>query len=137
MKSNRNLIIACLILLLGLPLEAAAASWMSRGVTEHDAGLHADPDLAATGSHHHVGAAYHLGDQHQHSMTPVEHNCDDDCMNCSSHCFSAALVSVAGAAPDRTESVSAPPGGNSLSRAYLLFRPPIRETGTGRLPASA
>lgn len=75
-------------------------------------------------SMHIAGAAGHdnaMMEAHDHSAA----ECDEYCMNCSSHCTSTAIVSsgsiflAPASQPHRFAS------GTTADRAFLLFRPPI------------
>lgn len=132
MKSYRNRLVALLVLLVALPLNTAAASWMSLGMPGHDAALTASLDLNAAGPNHHADGVHHHEPAALDSQETGADECDDHCMNCSTHCFSAALVAITGESANPVGYVSAPSEGGSLSRAYPLFRPPILEIRLGR-----
>ena len=67
---------------------------------------------------------------HAHAMmTAHDHGaaeCDDYCMNCSSHCYTTAIVSSGNSFPVSASPSARLESGDTTDRAYLLFRPPIR-----------
>jgi len=52
--------------------------------------------------------------------------CDEYCMNCSSHCYTTAIVSSGSSSPHSASLSTGLESGDTADRAYLLFRPPIR-----------
>ncbi len=64
-----------------------------------------------------------------HQAHPVDNHhgadCDEQCLDCVTHCFSVGLGSRSGSKSVPVEYQSIPVEGAVLSRTYLVFRPPI------------
>lgn len=132
MTKKPNLLIALLILVVAAPLNTKVASWMEPGMASltWDEPTTTTPTLSAHDhtapvAHHHAG---HFSEAQDQDMGIGEVNqaeeCDDHCMNCISHCFSAAIVDLTPGNSVSPENFSSAVGGSSMSRKYLLFRPP-------------
>ena len=138
MNLSQNFIISLLILLVAAPLDTAATAWMVTGmgaVTHVNAQVVDLDDLGdinekdssmAQSSHHHEGG-YALNTSK--TATDSHHDdaeiCDDHCMNCSTHCFSSALVTASSDFLGTEKHFASTFTGDTSDRAYLLFRPPI------------
>ena len=122
MTAKSNIFICLLIVLVAAPLDTAVASWMALGMstaTQQDS-------MATQGVH--AGHSQEMSHQHSAHDTHAEHDeevCDEHCMNCSSHCFSPGLLSVAASDYNRDQQVIGNLRSHALHRADLLFRPPI------------
>lgn len=126
MKSLPKFFVCLLIVLVAAPLDAAAASWMAMGM---EAQTSADMTAEAS-SLQDKGAIGHQS--HQHAMPgndAASHhdadNCDEHCMNCSSHCFSSVAVASSALELDGEDQRLGNLISRALHRAYLLYRPPI------------
>jgi len=64
---------------------------------------------------------------HQAHQVDSHHgaDCDEQCLDCVTHCFSVGLGSRSGSKSVPVEYQSIPVEGAVLSRTYLVFRPPI------------
>lgn len=60
-------------------------------------------------------------DAHDHGPE----DCDDYCMNCSNHCSSTVIISSSSSSFALDRKFNRTITGNTLSRTYLLYRPPI------------
>lgn len=119
MKTLPNIPVFLLILLVAAPLDSAVASWMALGMEAHIA----------------TGMAAMSGDSvaHQHAVpgtgdSAAHHdaeNCDEHCMNCSSHCFSSVVIASSALEFHADGQHPGSLSSQALYRAYLLFRPPI------------
>ena len=118
MKSQPNIFICLLIVLIAAPLDSAAASWMAMGMKSHSSA-----DMMDAGEHQ----------AHRHAMPaegePSTHhdadNCDEHCMNCSSHCFSSVAIATSALAFDADNQRLLNFNSRALHRASALYRPPI------------
>lgn len=119
MKSVTTILIFMLI----APLNLVAASAMQVDLAsaghsmamEHGDGqdhslMHADAQMQS------------MMESHDHSAE----DCDEYCMSCSNHCSSTAIVSGSPLIFDLTGRFARASGADLETRAYLLFRPPIR-----------
>jgi len=119
MTAKSNIFICLLIVLVAAPLDTAVASWMALGMSSVS-----QPDsMAANGVH--SGHSQEMDHQHSAHAEHDEEVCDEHCMNCSSHCFSPGLLSVAAIDYERDQQVIGNLRSHALHRADLLFRPPI------------
>lgn len=121
----RKLIVTVLMLILTAPINAVASASMAISIAAyHDAmptqqlvhGSHASHDAAIASQNKTKSAA------HDHS----DEDCDDYCMSCSNHCSSSAIVTSSKHDFELEREFEDLASAHTLSRAYLLFRPPIR-----------
>ena len=67
--------------------------------------------------------------EHKQSMMDAHYHgaeeCDDYCMNCSSHCSSTAIISSPSDAYDFDRKFGRATAVDTSSLVYLLYRPPI------------
>jgi len=120
-------LIMSLIVLLALPLNAGAATWMAMSMAEtgevtevldSSDSLHHDHQ-----QHMNMGSKQSLDSESNHEHDSED--CEEHCMSCSSHCYSSSITSdVANYRNQRSLQASATPG-TTLTRKYLLYRPPI------------
>jgi hypothetical protein len=121
---KRYLVTALVILMLA-PLNAGAAAWMAESPSVADDGEMTMSQMVMTGHDHEAMMSSH---QKQSMMDAHDHgseDCEDYCMNCSNHCSSTALIPSSGNIFELDRKFNRTITGNTLSRAYLLFRPPI------------
>lgn len=126
----RKQIVTLLLLLLIAPVNSVAAASMAVSVTvahgamamEKAAGdSHAMHEMTVEMAAPDMLVAHNL-DSHNHSPE----DCDDYCMSCSNHCSSSAIVSSSKNSFELDREFAELTSAHTLSRAYLLFRPPIR-----------
>jgi len=120
-------LIMSLIVLLALPLNAGAATWMAMSMAESG---EVTEVLDSSNSLHHdhqqhmnMGSKQSLDSESNHEHDSED--CDEHCMSCSSHCYSSSITSaVVDFQNQRSLHASTTPG-VTLNREYLLYRPPI------------
>jgi len=120
MTVKSNILICLLILLVTAPLDTAVASWMALGMSS--ASQQDSMSVAEIAADAHAGHSQEMSHQHDAHDEDV---CDEHCMNCSSHCFSPGLLSVASSYYQSDQQVLGNLRSHALHRADLLFRPPI------------
>lgn len=121
----RRLIATLLMLILIAPINAVAAASMVVTISAEQ-GMTSAHQLSHAG---HGGHAMHAPEQLSSMSATHDHNaddCDDYCMSCSNHCSSSAIVSSSKNTFELDREFEYPASAHTLSRAYLLFRPPIR-----------
>ncbi|MEX0902281.1 MAG: hypothetical protein WDZ76_06090 [Pseudohongiellaceae bacterium] len=123
---TRSFVHFMLILLLAAPLNYGALSWMAMNMPE-STGQAVHIETGMTGKHHHAMTSEDAlrdtgSDRHHDDMA----ECDEHCMNCSTHCFSSvAVASTLDDGPKAVRRLHRAIPGDILNRASLLFRPPI------------
>ena len=85
---------------------------------DHDGCLHLSHGIDAS----QVDAAMSGGHSDSHHQGP---DCDQQCLNCTSHCFSIGLISPANPDLHHGSAFIATVSGDVNSPTYLFFRPPI------------
>ena len=113
-----------LVLIMLAPLNAGASAWMAESSSMVDADQMAMTQMIAMGHDHKAmsaGQKQAMMDAHDHGPE----DCDDYCMNCSNHCSSTAIIPYASNTFELDRRFNRILTGNTLSRAYLLYRPPI------------
>lgn len=121
----KRYIAAALVLIMLAPLNAGAAAWMAESSSVVDADEMAMTQMLKLGHDH---AAMMDSSQKQSMMDAHDHgseDCDDYCMNCSNHCSSTAIIPSSSSSFALDRKFSRTIAGNTFSRAYLLYRPPI------------
>ena len=121
----KRYIVTALVLIMLAPLNAGASVWMAESSSVVDADEVAVAQMHMAGHDH--GAMMGSG-QKQAMMDAHDHgseDCDDYCMNCSNHCFSTAIIPSSSNIFALDRKFDRTITGNTLSRAYLLYRPPI------------
>jgi len=122
----KQTIVTVLILVLLAPLNAGASAWMSQSSSMTN-----DVELAMSPmhmpDHDHETMLRTAGkpstmDTHDHSPE----DCDEYCMNCVNHCSSTAISSSLIEIFELNHEFETTITSDILSRAYLLYRPPIR-----------
>ncbi len=136
MRSRCKMLVLLLVALLVAPSDTALASWMALGMASHSSigeQAAADEHRSVT-QHSHVS---HTVDNPQPAQEMVqttqsdrnshhdEADCDEHCMNCSSHCFSPGLLTSASAAFLKSIQERHALPAQTLQRADGFFRPPI------------
>ena len=123
---TKRYIITALILVMLAPLNAGASPWMAQSSSDPGAGEMAMPQMGMAGHDH--GALMSSGQQ-QTMMDAHDHSaedCDDYCMNCSNHCSSTAILTSPNDTFELDRGFHKTFTVETLRRAYLLYRPPIR-----------
>ncbi|MCP5330713.1 MAG: hypothetical protein H7A07_07115 [Pseudomonadales bacterium] len=132
---SRKFLSIALTLLLSLPLNAWSASWMANTMAE---------STQAPALHHQVSVSHDMhahdsaGQQammdsvSSHESAPSAHshasdNCDEQCMNCVSHCFGSGIASEFSNVLNSAYHAPQTSAGLPLERAFLLYRPPIQQ----------
>ena len=118
-------LIMSLIVLLALPLNAGAATWMAMSMAEtgevtevldFSDSLHNDHQ-----QHMSMGSNQSLDSNHEHDSE----DCDEHCMSCSSHCYNSSITSAVADFQNQRSLHAGTILGVKLTREYLLYRPPI------------
>ena len=112
----KRYIVSVLVLLMLTPVNAGASAWMA----ESSSGVGAD-EMAMAEMHM-------AGHDHEAMMDAHDHgskDCNDYCMNCSNHCSSTAITPFSRSTFERDRKFNRTITGNTFSRAYLLYRPPM------------
>lgn len=123
---NKRYIVTALVFVMLAPLNVVASAWMTQSSSVIAA------DETAMAQEHMMGhdhEAMTSSGQKQAMMDAHEHDaedCDDYCMNCSSHCSSTAIPTSANDIIELDQKFNKILSGETSSRSYLLFRPPIR-----------
>lgn len=124
----RKLIVTVLMMIFVVPVNAVAAASMAVSISTV---LHGDsPALETLHARHSehamtvtsTGSGTDMIIAHDHNVE----DCDDYCMSCSNHCSSSGIVSSSKNSFERDREFEDFATAHTLSRAYLLFRPPIR-----------
>lgn len=117
----KRYIVTVLVLLMLAPVNAGAAAWMTESAPAADAMA----QMHMAGHDHEAmmdsSAKQAMMDAHDHSSE----DCDDYCMNCSNHCSSTAITPSSSSTFEVDRKFHRTHTGNTFSRAYLLYRPPI------------
>lgn len=124
MKSTKYLIVLLLMLLTAFPLNAVTAGHVAGAPGYEMVDSNGVESPAGDHVHHASPVASHAGGMHDASDHDAD-ECNDYCMNCLMHCMSelSSVVLIDFFALD--EPLSFYLDGSRLSRAYLLYRPPI------------
>jgi len=124
MKSTKNLIVLLLMLLTAFPLNAVTAGHVAGAPGHEMVDSNGVASQAGDHVHHDSPAANHAGITHDASDHDAD-ECNDYCMNCLMHCMSelSSVAFIEFSALDEPRSFYL--DGSRLSRAYLLYRPPI------------
>ncbi|MCB1666280.1 MAG: hypothetical protein KDI28_10895 [Pseudomonadales bacterium] len=132
---SRKFLSIALTLLLSLPLNAWSASWMAGAAAESSEALAVHHQMVMSHDRQaHDNTAHHammdasslpesIADAHSHAAD----NCDEQCMNCVSHCFSSGIASEFSSVLNSVYHVPQTSAGLPLERAFLLYRPPIQQ----------
>lgn len=124
MTTPRNFLFAFLILLTAIPQSLPAAAWMGAAMATEGMAAHAEGMAAIAGDPVHAMMTHQSADTGVGQPGMDESDCDNHCMNCTTHCFSAALAALSPQAPFQPEARVERSVGHSRTRTYLLFRPP-------------
>jgi hypothetical protein len=103
-----------------LPVNAGASSWM-----DESSSVVKSEEMHMAGHDH---EAMMDSEQKPSSMDAHDHgseDCDDYCMNCSTHCTSAAIIPSSSSTFELDRKFNRSITGYTSSYAYLLYRPPI------------
>jgi hypothetical protein len=117
--------ITALVLIMFAPLNVGASAWMAESSSVVDPDEIVMTQMFMTGHDH---EAMMDSPQKQSMMDAHDHgseDCDDYCMNCSSHCSSTAIIPSSSSPFELDRKFDRIITGNTFSRAYLLYRPPI------------
>jgi hypothetical protein len=120
-------LILSLIVLLALPLNAGAATWMAMSMTESGEAV----ELLEYSDNLHHEHQQHMSMGSNHSLdsdSNHEHDsedCDEHCMSCSSHCYGSSITSAVADFQNQRSLHASTISGVKLTREYLLYRPPI------------
>lgn len=121
----KRYIVTALVLIMFAPLNVGASAWMDESSSVVDADETAMAQMHMAGHDHEamMGSAQQqvMMDVHDHSAE----DCDDYCMNCSNHCSSTAIIPTLSHVFELDRKFTRTLTGNTFSRAYLLYRPPI------------
>jgi len=121
----KRYIATALILILLAPLNAGASAWMADSSSMVDVDEMAMTQMLMMGHDHEVmmsaGQQQAMMDAHDHGPD----DCDDYCMSCSNHCSSTAIIPSSSSTIEFDRRFNRTLTGGTLSRAYLLYRPPI------------
>lgn len=121
----KRYIVTVLVLLMLTPVNAGASAWMAESSSGVGADEMAMAEMHMAGHDHEAmmasPAKQSMMDAHDHGSK----DCDDYCMNCSNHCSSTAITSSSNSTFERDRKFNRTITGNTFSRAYLLYRPPI------------
>lgn len=121
----KRYIVTALVLLMLAPVNVGAAAWMVESSSVVKPDEMAMAEMHMTGHDH---AAMMDSSAKQSMMAAHDHgsqDCDDYCMNCSNHCSSTAIIPSSSSTFERDRKFNRTISGNTFSRAYLLYRPPI------------
>ena len=115
-----------LILLLALPLNAGAASWMAMSMADTDQAIKSlDTSMSPHHEHHSMSSDHiqsmDVAAEHEHDSG----DCDEHCMSCSSHCSGSGIASSGADFQNLGNPLASTVTGFKLTREYLLLRPPI------------
>lgn len=146
MRRKSKLLVFLLIPLLVAPIDTALASWMALGmgsgtvpasiphaVQHSDMAQHQHAHIAHVAAKQ-MDAVHHAMMElavfvHSDADDSVAHHdeadCDEHCMNCSSHCFSPGLLSSPGDSFLRLQQERHALLSHTRQRADTLYRPPI------------
>ena len=116
-----------LVVLLALPLNAGAATWMAMSMAESGEVTEV-LDSSASPQHDHQHHMSMGSNQSHDSDSDHEHDsedCDEHCMSCSSHCYSSSITSDVADYQNLRSRHASTTLGVTLTREYLLYRPPI------------
>ena len=120
-------LIMSLIVLLALPLNAGAATWMAMSMAE--SGQVAEMlDSSDSLYHNHqqqMGFGSNLSLDSDSNHEHDSEDCDEHCMSCSSHCYSSSITSAVADFQNQRSLHTCTLSGVKLTREYLLYRPPI------------
>ena len=120
-------LIVSLIVLLALPLNAGAATWMAMSMAE--SGEVTEVLDSSDSLHHDHQQHMSMGGNHSLDIdSNHEHDsedCDEHCMSCSSHCYSSSITSAVADFQNQRSLHASKIFGVKLTREYLLYRPPI------------
>lgn len=123
---TKRYILSLLILIMLAPLNVGASAWMAKSFSVIDADDAAITQMHVVGHDHQAmmnsGQKQSMMDAHNHSAE----DCDDYCMTCSNHSYSSAITSFSNTTRELDRKFSLANVSYTLSRAYLLYRPPIR-----------
>ena len=120
-------LIMSLIVLLALPLNAGAATWMAMSMAESGEVTEV-LDSSDSLQHDHQQHMSMGSNQSLDSESNHEHDsedCDEHCMSCSSHCYSSSITSDVAVFHNQRSLHASKTTGVILTREYLLYRPPI------------
>lgn len=121
----KRYIVTVLVLLMLAPENVGVSAWMAESSTVVDADEIAMADMHMAGHDHEamMDSSHKLSmvDAHEHGSE----DCDDYCMNCSNHCSNTAIIPSSSSIFGPDQKFISITTGNTLSRAYLLYRPPI------------
>jgi hypothetical protein len=122
----KRYILSFLILIMLAPLNVGASAWVAQSFSAVDADETLVTQMHAVGHDHQAmtssGQTQSMMDAHNHSAE----DCDDYCMTCSNHSSSSAVTSFSNTTLELDRKFSLSSASYTLSRAYLLYRPPIR-----------
>ena len=120
----KRYIVTALVLLMLAPVNAGASAWMADSSSVVETEETAMVEMLMTGHDH---EAMMDSSQKQTMMDGHDHgadDCDDYCMNCSNHCSSTAIIPSSNSTFELDRKFNRTITGNTLNRAYLLYRPP-------------
>ena len=121
----KRYIVTVLVLLMLAPENVGVSAWMAESSTVVDADEIAMADMHMAGHDHEamMDSSHKLSmvDAHEHGSE----DCDDYCINCSNHCSNTAIIPSSSSIFGPDQKFISITTGNTLSRAYLLYRPPI------------
>lgn len=121
----KRYIATALVLIMLAPLNAGASAWMAESASMVEADEAAMTQMLMAGHDHEEMMSpiqkQSMMDAHDHGPD----DCDDYCMNCSNHCSGTAIIPSANSTFELDRKFNRTITGNTLSRAYLLYRPPI------------
>jgi hypothetical protein len=120
-------LIMSLVVLLALPLNTGAATWMAMSMAESGEVTEV-LDSSDSLQHDHQQHMSMGSNQSLDSESNHEHDsedCDEHCMSCSSHCYSSSITSDVAVFHNQRSLHASKTTGVILTREYLLYRPPI------------
>jgi len=112
----RRYIITSLVLVMFLPVNAGASSWMD------------ESSSVVKSEEMHMADHEAMMDSEQKPSLMDAHDsedCDDYCINCSTHCSIAGIIPSSNSAFELDRKFNRSISGCTSNYAYLLYRPPI------------